>query len=97
MKRRSVQANIPREAPRSTAKRTRLIGDAIVPPNAVIYAVCRSTASSSTSWPARSARGRSSCAPTNRPSSARACKLAYPVVDDIPNFILEEAQPLFRG
>ena len=25
-----------------------------------------------------------------------ACKLAYLVVDDIPNFILEEAQPL-RG
>jgi uncharacterized protein YbaR (Trm112 family) len=23
-----------------------------------------------------------------------ACKLAYPVVDDIPNFIIEEAQPL---
>ncbi|HET6151117.1 MAG TPA: Trm112 family protein [Polyangia bacterium] len=22
------------------------------------------------------------------------CKLAYPVVDDIPNFIVEEAQPL---
>jgi len=22
------------------------------------------------------------------------CKLAYPVVDDIPNFIIEEAQPL---
>ncbi len=25
-----------------------------------------------------------------------ACKLAYTVVDDIPNFILEEAQPLSR-
>jgi uncharacterized protein YbaR (Trm112 family) len=23
-----------------------------------------------------------------------ACKLAYPVIDDIPNFIIEEAQPL---
>ena len=23
-----------------------------------------------------------------------ACKLAYPVVDDIPNFLIEEAQPL---
>jgi uncharacterized protein YbaR (Trm112 family) len=23
-----------------------------------------------------------------------ACKLAYPVTDDIPNFIIEEAQPL---
>lgn len=23
-----------------------------------------------------------------------ACKLAYPVVDEIPNFIVEEAQPL---
>jgi uncharacterized protein YbaR (Trm112 family) len=22
------------------------------------------------------------------------CKLAYPVVDEIPNFIIEEAQPL---
>ena len=22
------------------------------------------------------------------------CKLAYPIVDDIPNFIIEEAQPL---
>jgi uncharacterized protein YbaR (Trm112 family) len=22
------------------------------------------------------------------------CKLGYPVVDDIPNFIIEEAQPL---
>jgi len=22
------------------------------------------------------------------------CKLAYPVIDDIPNFIVEEAQPL---
>ncbi len=24
----------------------------------------------------------------------RACKLVYPVVDDIPNFIIEEAKPL---
>ena len=22
------------------------------------------------------------------------CKLAYPVIDDIPNFIVEEAQPI---
>ena len=26
-----------------------------------------------------------------------ACKLAYPVVEDIPNFILEEALPLKEG
>ena len=24
----------------------------------------------------------------------RACRLAYPVVDEIPNFIIEEAKPL---
>jgi uncharacterized protein YbaR (Trm112 family) len=24
----------------------------------------------------------------------RACKLLYPIVDDIPNFIIEEARPL---
>jgi uncharacterized protein YbaR (Trm112 family) len=24
----------------------------------------------------------------------RACRLLYPVVDDIPNFIIEEAKPL---
>lgn len=24
----------------------------------------------------------------------RTCKLVYPVVDEIPNFIIEEAQPL---
>ena len=23
-----------------------------------------------------------------------ACKLAYPIVDDIPNFIIEDAQPV---
>src|SRR6185437_868814 len=38
--------------------------------NALYTPVCRSTASSSRSWPAPSARGPSSCAPTNRPSSA---------------------------
>jgi uncharacterized protein YbaR (Trm112 family) len=25
------------------------------------------------------------------------CKLAYPVVDDIPNFIIEDAQPVQPG
>ena len=94
VKRRSVQANIPRAAARSAAKRTRLIWGRPSYREWVIYAAWRSTKSSSRSWPAPSARGRSSCAATQSAFECGACKLAYLIVDDIPNFILEEAQPL---
>jgi uncharacterized protein YbaR (Trm112 family) len=39
-------------------------------------------------------RGKIELRPDQSAFVCRACKLAYPVVDEIPNFIIEEAKPL---
>ena len=95
MKRRSVQANIPRAAARSAAKRTRLIGDDYRTANGYIRRMALN----------KELIDILACPKCKGPLKLRgdesafecgACKLAYPIVDDIPNFILEEAQPLRR-
>jgi hypothetical protein len=39
-------------------------------------------------------RGRLECRPDGSALLCRACRLAYPIVDEIPNLIIEDAKPL---
>jgi uncharacterized protein len=41
--------------------------------------------------------GRLASNPDGNALVCRACRLSYPIVDEIPNLIIEDAQPLAEG